>query len=315
MTRSTKSLKTRFAIPASLLVGCTLAALSALATGCGGDAFQTSGRKVATGVPQNDKGTPPTSGQPATTPEGTAQKNADLTAKNQPQNDALPPEEKTAGEDDADPSQNTDMSTESSDNDGSDAAMTGEGDEADPSNTSLGTGASPGSSNVGSGTIGGPAVTTAAAKTSFTDDNNNALSSDEQRLLAACLKQWPNHPFTEGKTYRVRKISTSFSFGGVTLAGNDSPTAEPKLVLMKTSINLNIPGITGTAEYNFMNPNGYYCMTNQINVLADVRINLHCKARLASGENQFSVLSATNGSVSQSQVSLLSNVFVYRICQ
>lgn len=154
-----------------------------------------------------------------------------------------------------------------------------------------------------------------AAPAEFTDEDSKALSGEDQRLLAACLKQWPNHPFTAGQTYRVRKVSTSLSIGGITLAGDDSPTVEPKLVLMKTSINLNVPGFTGMATYNFMNPNGYYCLANQFNVLADVRINLHCQARLASGENQFSVLSATNGSVSQSQVNVLSNVFVIRSCQ
>ncbi len=149
---------------------------------------------------------------------------------------------------------------------------------------------------------------------SYVDEDGKALSSSDLATVERCLAQWPNHPFKLGNRYRVRKISTALSFGGVTLGGNDSPTAEPKLVLMTTSVNINVPGFDGIATYNFMNPNGYYCISNQVNVLAVVNFNLHCKAHLASSSKQFNVLSPIPGNVSQNQYNLLSNVFVNRIC-
>lgn len=159
-----------------------------------------------------------------------------------------------------------------------------------------------------------PVVPPAPAPARFTGDGGGSLGDGDSASIERCLKQWPGHPFVAGGVYSVRKISFAFSLGGLTLGGNDGPTPAPKLVLLDNSVNVGLPGLGGVSTYNFLNPNGYYCVKSQVNVLASVNINLHCQARMASSESQFSVLSNISGEPAQNQVNILSNVAVTRVC-
>jgi len=116
---------------------------------------------------------------------------------------------------------------------------------------------------------------------------------DDLAALHKCMEKWGELPF--GQTIPARTL-TAISIGGFGTAINDTEETEyPELVLVKAAVN-----VGGTVNYKFLNPNAYYCIKVNVNVLTDLTIDLHCNARLADSKvsvNVGSVMSDNTAAV------------------
>ncbi len=132
----------------------------------------------------------------------------------------------------------------------------------------------------------------------------NGTSDSDASALRNCLAAWKNVPFS-GVT-GVNKIYASVSVGGFGGGINDTARTEtPILNLIYAGVNVN-----SNVTYNFMNPSGYYCIKANVNVGADLDINLHCNARLADSALAVNVGSNVSDATAQFGVHVGSNVTV-----
>ena len=70
--------------------------------------------------------------------------------------------------------------------------------------------------------------------------------------------------------------------------------------------------VLGETNYEFLNPNGYYCLKVDVNVKAKTRIKLHCDAKMADNKVDVGVLSDSEP-VGGVGVHVLSDVKIDRI--
>ncbi|AOW12907.1 hypothetical protein LPB72_18180 [Hydrogenophaga crassostreae] len=111
----------------------------------------------------------------------------------------------------------------------------------------------------------------------FTQAQTGERAVDDAFALNACLAAWGSHPF--GSHLRYTTLSTSVKFSGAGPATSDrSVTNHPSLILVDPLVNA-----TGDASIALMNPNGWYCLRAPDHLLGALRIQLHCRARLAAG--------------------------------
>lgn len=110
-----------------------------------------------------------------------------------------------------------------------------------------------------------------------------AVANEPNSAIAACLKAWGKHPFGSNPTYKT--LSTSVKVFGI---GNDPSDSEatnsPSLVLVNPGVN-----VMGGTVFNLLNPNGWYCMRTNVNVMGGMTIRVHCNAKLATGSESSSV--------------------------
>lgn len=100
---------------------------------------------------------------------------------------------------------------------------------------------------------------------------------DDAFALNACLAAWGNHPFGSHLTYTT--LRTSVKMAGAGPATSDrAATNHPSLILVDPLVNAR-----GDASIALLNPNGWYCLRAPANVLGALRVQLHCRARMASG--------------------------------
>lgn len=102
-------------------------------------------------------------------------------------------------------------------------------------------------------------------------------ANEKLTAVRICLANWGDHPFNaKDPTYRV--IGTRVKVFGI--GGNftdDNETPNPALVLIKPNVS-----VMSRSTMNLMNPNGWYCLDNKVNVMSKSIINIHCNAKLAS---------------------------------
>lgn len=105
-----------------------------------------------------------------------------------------------------------------------------------------------------------------------------------------CLSHWKKTPFSS-KNLKYKTISTSVSvFGSGSDIIDDKATKSPKLVFIKPSVN-----VLGGKLIRLKNPNGWYCLKSNTNVLGKATIELHCKAKLAIASTGATVLAGDDG--------------------
>ncbi len=105
-----------------------------------------------------------------------------------------------------------------------------------------------------------------------------------------CLSHWKKHPFNS-KDLNYRTISTSVSvFGAGSDIVDDKATQKPSLVFIKPSVN-----VMGGKLIQLTNPNGWYCLKSNTNVLGKATIELHCKSHLAIASTGATVLGSDKG--------------------
>lgn len=117
-----------------------------------------------------------------------------------------------------------------------------------------------------------------------------AGESKYDKNVRECLKHWKKTPFSS-KNLNYKTISTSVSvFGAGKDIIDDEKTKGPKLVFIKPSVN-----VLGGKLIQLKNPNGWYCLKSNTNVLGKATIELHCKAKLAIASTGATVLGSDKG--------------------
>jgi predicted DNA-binding protein (MmcQ/YjbR family) len=131
--------------------------------------------------------------------------------------------------------------------------------------------------------------------------------ADEYEAVRLCMKNWGTHPFNASKPkYRVigKKVKV-FGIGGN--INDTSVTAKPELVLIKPNVS-----VMSVARMYLMNPNGWYCIHNKVNVMSKTEINLHCKAHLATTKDGVAVLAKDE---KEQGVTVLGKATIIRKCE
>jgi len=136
-----------------------------------------------------------------------------------------------------------------------------------------------------------------------------ALKLSDDKAIGKCLDAWGEQPF-KSSTPVYRKISAAVQVLGMGKGIQDTKkTSTPSLILISASVS-----VLGQVEYDFLNPNGWYCMKADINVQTKKTINLACGAQLADSKVNVNVLSDAQ-STSSVGVHVLSDVKVNDVGQ
>lgn len=110
-------------------------------------------------------------------------------------------------------------------------------------------------------------------------------SADENLAIKLCLQHWPTHPFNS-QNPRYRVIAAKVKIFGI---GEDvydrRVTNTPELILVKPNVS-----VISDAKMQLMNPNGWYCLHNKVNVIAKTEIVIHCDAKLTSTKDSFAII-------------------------
>lgn len=139
------------------------------------------------------------------------------------------------------------------------------------------------------------------SSTAFADDGDDDA-------IKECMRKWKNHPFN-AKQLDYRTISTKVKVLGVGGDVNDSDkTSSPELILVKPGVS-----VMSKTVYRLENPNGWYCMKGRVSVLGKIEIDLHCKANLASSQDDLSILGASDNK--SGGTSVLGSVRINRQCK
>ena len=102
--------------------------------------------------------------------------------------------------------------------------------------------------------------------------------------ITTCLKAWGTHPFGANPPYKT--LATSVKVFGIGRATADTEvTSAPTLVLVSAGVN-----VMGGSTVELLNPNGWYCLRSNVNVMGGMIIKAHCKAHLASAVDGVTVM-------------------------
>lgn len=103
-----------------------------------------------------------------------------------------------------------------------------------------------------------------------------AQDPDLDSAIAACLQAWGTHPFGAHPKYRTIQTSVKvFGIGG--RSGDGQTTDKPVLVLVNPGVN-----VMGGSTVELMNPQGWYCLRQTVNVMGGLTLKAHCDAHIAS---------------------------------
>lgn len=120
------------------------------------------------------------------------------------------------------------------------------------------------------------AVIVFACVMAFCPGTAAAQDQDLDSAVAACLKTWGTHPFGANPKYRTIQTSVKvFGIGG--RSGDNDKTAGPALVLVNPGVN-----VMGGSTIDLMNPNGWYCLRQTVNVMGGMTLRAHCDAHIAT---------------------------------
>ena len=115
------------------------------------------------------------------------------------------------------------------------------------------------------------------------------LATEIDDSIANCLKAWGKHPFGNNPNYKT--LATSVKVFGIGADPTDAEvTNSPSLVLVNPGVN-----VMGGSTIELLNPNGWYCLRNDVNVMGGLTTKVHCKAHLASAtESSVTVLGSNS---------------------
>lgn len=114
-----------------------------------------------------------------------------------------------------------------------------------------------------------------------------ADDSADREEINTCLSNWKTHPF-KSATPEFRIMSPTvkvMGVGGEVIDGQK--TEKPELVLVRPAVN-----VMSKSVIKLMNPNGWYCLKNQVAVMGKTSIELDCKAKMTSSRSGATVLGA-----------------------
>jgi len=112
------------------------------------------------------------------------------------------------------------------------------------------------------------------------------ISNDDHATIDKCLKVWKNHPFANPYA-NVRKIKAAVNVLGFGKSIKDTQaTPGPELVIISAAVS-----VGGQTTMELRNPNGWYCLKVDVNVLNNTTINLDCRAKMADTRVDVGVMS------------------------
>lgn len=113
-------------------------------------------------------------------------------------------------------------------------------------------------------------------------------ADEDSDAISRCLKAWGKHPFGNNPSYRT--LATSVKVFGIGQDTEDTQaTSRPELVMVNTGVN-----VMGGSTMALMNPNGWYCLRSNVNVMGGMTVKAHCKAHLASATEGVTVLGSNS---------------------
>jgi hypothetical protein len=119
----------------------------------------------------------------------------------------------------------------------------------------------------------------------------DAKAVSEADAIRSCLAAWGEHPFPNAEEPSFKVLSPSVKVLGVGRDVTDeTETDQPQLVLVKPSVS-----VLTKSNFRLMNPNGWYCFTANVTVLAKSEITAHCRAHLASSRDAVTVAGGNKG--------------------
>jgi len=125
--------------------------------------------------------------------------------------------------------------------------------------------------------------------------------------LLKCLGSWPKHPF-DTKSVKFRVIESNvkvFGIGGNT--SDEVSTGYPQLILVRPAVS-----VMSKATYDLKNPNGWYCLKGQTNVMSKAVFNVDCKTHITSSESGSTVMGASTGT---SGTTVMGKTVLNRACK
>ncbi len=135
-----------------------------------------------------------------------------------------------------------------------------------------------------------------------------AFAGENDKHVRDCLSHWKKAPFNS-KKLNYKTISSSVSvFGAGGELVDDKATDQPALVFIKPSVN-----VLGGKLIQLKNPNGWYCLKSNTNVLGKATIELHCKAKLAIANTGATVLGSDTDKDAQKGTTVLGKTKIRRV--
>ena len=114
----------------------------------------------------------------------------------------------------------------------------------------------------------------------------SARSGEAPVAISECLAAFEDHPFSPNPEYRSLSTGVKvFGIGGDTV--DDDVTPAPELIYVTTAVN-----VMGGNKISLLNPNGWYCMRSNVNVMGGVEIHLGCKTKFVLIGDGATVLSS-----------------------
>jgi hypothetical protein len=131
--------------------------------------------------------------------------------------------------------------------------------------------------------------------------------------VKACINAWEgkSNPFRNKKNVQFRIMSGTVKVFGLGGGANDNTdkikTAYPQLIFIKSAVN-----VMGKSTFRLMNPNGWYCFEDNVNVLGKAVVEIGCETNVATTSGSTTVMGASRG---ESGVTVLGKTDIKRICK
>jgi len=144
--------------------------------------------------------------------------------------------------------------------------------------------------------------------------NSHALSADQ--AVRNCIANWGKTPFNaRHPRYTVLKAKSKVSIlnrGGGKITDTKA-TRHAKLMLVEPGVS-----VLSNTHLTLTNPNGWYCLHNNVNVLTKMYVTLGCKSHIASSREGVNVLVRNEEGKDEQNlgsVNVLTKTFVTRKCK
>ncbi len=129
--------------------------------------------------------------------------------------------------------------------------------------------------------------------------------------VQACLRAWgPSQPFGDTRKLRFRVIRSSvkvFGLGGD--VADDVVTDYPQLIFIQSAVN-----VMGKSRYRLMNPNGWYCFEDNVNVMGKAIIETACHPHLATSKGTSTTVLGKSDADEPGSVTVLGKTVIRRHC-
>ncbi len=126
--------------------------------------------------------------------------------------------------------------------------------------------------------------------------------------VKGCLNAWgSNHPFKNRKKLRFRVIRSGVKVFGLGSNVDDyAKTSYPQLILIESAVN-----VMGKTTYRLMNPNGWYCFEDNVNVMGKAVIETACRTHIATSSGSTTVMGSNPG---EGGVTVMGKTVIKRHC-